>query len=40
MRAKAEAADSAEFAVRNGIVCKLIADCYAPVIPPSSADLK
>ena len=40
MRAKAEAADSAEFAVRNGIVCKLIADCYTPVIPPSSADLK
>ena len=40
VRAKAEAADSAEFAVRNGIVCKLLADYYAPVIPPNSSDLK
>ena len=40
VRAKAEAADLAEFAVQNGIICKLISDYYAPVIPPNSSDLK
>ena len=40
IRAKAERADSAEFDVRNGIVCKLILDYYAPVIPPNGHDLK
>ena len=31
---------SVEFSVRNGVVCKLIRDHYAPVIPPSDNDLK
>ena len=31
---------SVDFALRNNVVCKLINDYYAPVIPPSCTDLK
>ena len=30
----------AKFAVRNGVLCKLQGDLYAPVIPPGAAELK
>ena len=31
---------SADYALRNEVVCKLVQDYYAPVIPPSDLDLK
>ena len=31
---------STEFAMRNNVVCKLVEDLYAPVIPPTDQDLK
>ncbi len=29
-----------QYAVRNGILCKLVGDYHAPVIPPTDDDLK
>ena len=28
------------YALRNGVICRLQGDYFAPVIPPSDADLK
>ena len=31
--------DSKVYSIRNSIVCRLVDDCFAPVIPPSQKDL-